>query len=115
MNCFIHETRDAVGTCTECGRNVCEICLNKQAGKMYCDTCAQRLSSKSISTKSRTSAILLTFFLGGIGAHKFYLGKSGWGILYLLFCWTFIPALVAFIEMIQYIIMSDEQFQQKFG
>ena len=38
---------------------------------------------------------LLCFFLGGIGAHK-----TGSGILYLLFCWTFIPALIAFIEFI---------------
>ncbi len=43
---------------------------------------------------------LLCFFLGGIGAHKFYAHKTGSGILYLLFCWTFIPALIAFIEFI---------------
>jgi TM2 domain-containing membrane protein YozV len=27
---------------------------------------------------------LLWFFLGFAGIHKFYLGKTGWGILYLL-------------------------------
>lgn len=43
---------------------------------------------------------LLALFLGGIGAHKFYCGRTGTGILYLLFCWTFIPAFVAFIEFI---------------
>ena len=43
---------------------------------------------------------LLAFFLGFIGVHKFYAGKTGSGILYLLFFWTAIPAFVAFIELI---------------
>lgn len=43
---------------------------------------------------------LLAFFLGGIGAHKFYAGKVGLGVVYLIFCWTFIPAIVAFVEFI---------------
>ncbi|EFL92339.1 TM2 domain-containing hypothetical protein [Candidatus Regiella insecticola LSR1] len=41
------------------------------------------------------------FFFGGIGAHKFYLGKIGQGFLYLLFFWTLIPAIIAFIEFIR--------------
>ncbi len=43
---------------------------------------------------------ILAFFLGGIGVHKFYAGKTSSGILYLLFCWTCIPALIAFVEFI---------------
>ena len=43
---------------------------------------------------------LLAFFLGGFGAHKFYAGKIGLGIVYLLFFWTGIPSIVAFFEMI---------------
>ena len=31
---------------------------------------------------------------------QFYAGKIGMGILYVLFCWTGIPALIAFIEFI---------------
>lgn len=44
--------------------------------------------------------LLLAFFLGGFGAHKFYSGNTGKGILYLVFCWTSIPAIIAFIEFI---------------
>lgn len=43
---------------------------------------------------------LLAFFVGGLGIHKFYSGKIGMGILYIVFCWTMIPSLVAFVEMI---------------
>ena len=32
--------------------------------------------------KSKTTAYILWFFLGSIGAHKFYLGKVGIGVLY---------------------------------
>lgn len=71
--------------------------------------------SGQVGKKSRIAAALLAFFLGGFGVHKFYLGRIGWGILYLLFCWTFIPALVAFIEFIIYLCMSDEDFARKYG
>ncbi|UZJ74876.1 TM2 domain-containing protein [Salmonella enterica] len=60
-------------------------------------------------------AALLAFFLGGLGAHKFYLGKVGQGFLYLIFCWTFIPAIVAFIEFFIYLCTSDEDFARKYG
>ena len=49
--------------------------------------------------KNPTTAILWAIFLGGLGAHKFYMGETGLGILYLLFCWTYIPGIIAFIEL----------------
>lgn len=65
--------------------------------------------------KSKIAAALFAFFLGGLGVHKFYLGQVGKGFLYLLFCWTFIPSLIAFIEFIILLTMSDESFNQKYG
>lgn len=65
--------------------------------------------------KTKLTAALLAFFLGGWGVHKFYLGKTGQGILYILFCWTFIPSIIAFIEFIVLITMSDETFNQKYN
>lgn len=41
--------------------------------------------------------LVLCFFLGGIGVHYFYAGKTAAGVLSLLFCWTLIPSLVALI------------------
>lgn len=64
--------------------------------------------------KSRIVAALLAFFLGGFGAHKFYLNKNGKGFLYLIFCWTYIPTIIAFFECIGYLLKSDEEFQEKY-
>lgn len=63
--------------------------------------------------KSKVVAGLLGILLGGIGVHKFYMGKIGMGILYLLFCWTGIPSVIGLIEGIIYLCSSDENFQLK--
>ncbi|SES66282.1 TM2 domain-containing protein [Pseudobutyrivibrio sp. C4] len=63
--------------------------------------------------KSKVAAGVLAILLGGLGIHKFYLGKIGMGILYLAFCWTGIPAIVGFIEGIIYLCSNDENFQLK--
>lgn len=63
--------------------------------------------------KSKIIAGILGIFLGGIGIHKFYLGKVGMGIVYLIFSWTFIPAIIGFIEGIIYLCSNDHNFQVK--
>jgi len=65
--------------------------------------------------KDRMTAGLLALFLGNIGVHKFYLNQGGMGVLYLLFSWTFIPGLIALVEGIQYLTMSDQDFHQRYG
>lgn len=64
---------------------------------------------------SRTTAAIFALLFGGLGVHKFYLGQTGMGILYLLFCWTFIPAIVAFVEGIIYLTKSDQEFAAKYA
>ncbi len=59
--------------------------------------------------------MLLTFFLGALGVHKFYLGKYFQGVLYLLFCWTAIPALIALIEFILYALTSEEEINNRYS
>jgi TM2 domain-containing membrane protein YozV len=65
--------------------------------------------------KSKGTAIVLALLLGGLGAHKFYLGHPGWGVLYILFCWTFVPSIIALIEAILYALTSDHDFHRKYG
>lgn len=60
----------------------------------------------------RKIAIVLAICLGWLGAHRFYLGQIGWGIIYLLIFWIFAPLVIvlSLIDAIRYFFMSDEQF-----
>ena len=59
--------------------------------------------------KDKTVAFVLTLFLGGLGAHHFYLGRIGLGVSYALFCWTAIPSIIALVELF-FIMRRVEQF-----
>ncbi len=63
--------------------------------------------------KDRIAAAIFGIVLGSFGAHKFYLGNIGMGILYLVFCFTTIPAIIGFIEGIIYLTETDEEFHEK--
>ncbi|MFZ3590053.1 TM2 domain-containing protein [Bacillus sp. DJP31] len=65
--------------------------------------------------KSKIVAGILGILLGSLGAHKFYLGKIGMGLLYLIFSWTGIPGIIGLIEGILYLVKSDEEFHAKYG
>ncbi|MBP9023778.1 MAG: TM2 domain-containing protein [Spirochaetes bacterium] len=64
-------------------------------------------SSGGAGDKSRTTYILLGLFLGGIGIHNFYAGRTWQAVVQLLFCWTFIPIFWAIIEII--VVKQDGQ------
>ena len=42
------------------------------------------MDNPAISTKSRLATLLLCFFLGWAGAHRFYVNKIGTGVMMLL-------------------------------
>jgi TM2 domain-containing membrane protein YozV len=103
--------------CSECGAviklkaEICPKCGVRQFGPPF----VLNLGAVADNGKSRIAAALFALFLGGLGAHKFYLGQTGLGILYLIFCWTFIPAFIGFIEFILFLTMSDDEFNKKYG
>ncbi|CAD5980235.1 NINE protein [Planktothrix agardhii] len=65
--------------------------------------------------KNKFLAALIAFFLGAFGIHKFYLGENFGGILYFLFSWTFIPAILAFFDFMSLLLMSDQTFDARFN
>lgn len=71
--------------------------------------------TKRQSERNKTLAAVLAIFLGGLGIHKFYLGRVGWGLIYFIFSWTFIPAILGFLEGLIYLTMSDKNFKRKYS
>ena len=67
------------------------------------------------SYKTKNAALLWCFFLGGIGAHHFYLGNTVRGLLYLLFVWTYIPIVLALIDFILIACTNLEKFDRKYN
>ena len=63
--------------------------------------------------RSKIAAGVLGILLGGLGIHKFYLGRIGLGIVYILFVWTGIPSIIGLVEGIIYLCTDDLTFQLK--
>lgn len=113
MNCTNHTDKGATGACVYCGKLFCEECLVDVNGKNYCRDCVGKAFDENkgasnatpninitntanavanatnnnvdcmVSTKSKTTALILCILFGYIGAHRFYVGKAGSGIAYL--------------------------------
>lgn len=69
------------------------------------------IATQKITVPSkRIPAALLAFFMGGLGAHKFYLGYTSAGVIQIFLNLMCVGAFVAMAEAIIYLSMSDEDF-----
>ena len=69
--------------------------------------------------RNKIVAALLAFFLGTLGIHRFYLGRTGSGIVMLVLTITIVGILVtglwALIDAVRYLIMSDDEFAHRYA
>jgi TM2 domain-containing membrane protein YozV len=69
--------------------------------------------------RNKYVAALLAFFFGPLGLHRFYLGRTGSGIVMLVLSMTVAGLLVsvpwAVIDMIRYLLMSDREFADRYA
>ena len=64
--------------------------------------------------KRRYQAIFYACFLGWVGGHHWYLGNYLRGFLYFILWWSLYPATAAGVEMLLYVLSSDQSFDKRY-
>jgi len=107
--------------CPQCGHPVAtqqattQPAVGQPLANQNASAVGQPLANPYSPVKSRVTAGVLGILIGGLGIHKFYLGKVGLGIVYILFCWTYVPAIIGLVEGIIYLTQTDQEFAAKQG
>lgn len=101
-----------------------EVAVKERSELVYCRSCGATISKYAKACpscgrpqgtpKSKTTAGILAILFGGFGLHRFYLGQW-WGIFYLLLFWAAVPAIIALVEGIVFLFMSNEKWEKKYG
>lgn len=92
--------------CRGCGKEIHETAAS-------CPHCGAQQNGAVASKKSQTAAFLWTIFLGQLGAHRFYLGQIGFGLLYL--CTFGLLGVGAVIDAFRFAFMSPQDFADKYN
>ncbi len=68
--------------------------------------------------RNKYVAAVMAFVIGTLGIHRFYLGRTGSGIVMLVLTLTVVGLVIsapwALIDMIRYLMMSDEEFAARY-
>lgn len=76
---------------------------------MYNENKLNKRGDIAMNEVNKVIYIVLAVFLGSFGIHKFYARKTGVGILYLVFCWTGIPQILAIIGAVLTLLKPADQ------
>jgi len=108
MKCYYHPEVDAVATCTDCGKAVCQTCAVDVSGKLLCQQCLATGTAVRGQVKETTPTnplAIISVVLGMLGLLGCTCGGSIGGILF------GIPAgITGWIARKQ--LLQDEQNQQ---
>ena len=78
-----------------------------------------RLGEDQVQNRGKTKTIagILALLLGGLGAHKFYLGNWGIGIVFFVsvFIVPYVSAVIGVIEAIRFFTLSESSFNEKYN
>lgn len=97
-----------------CKEDFFNTCRLVQTTKTLSEEQPQTDSYPKVPIRNRVIAALLALFLGFLGVHKFYLKQPLQGVLYLLFCWTYIPLVLSLIEGVILLLSSDAKFEKRY-
>ena len=118
-NCSNEVSEKAIA-CPKCGvpplveRKFCYNCGGEHdPQQVTCVKCG--VGTLAGKKKNKTASGLFAILLGFLGVHKFYHGSWGWGILYVLFFWTYIPTISGIIEGIRYLAMDEMKYHLKYS
>jgi len=90
MYCYHHPDCDAVGACIACNEAVCPECKVEYEGKVYCNSCIQKMVSRGSTTASQPATSLLMGNTSGMGSQASVpreLGDWNWGGFLLTWIW----------------------------
>ena len=83
MKCYYHPEVDAIGTCTNCGKAICQTCAVNVGGRFQCQQClASGAVSQTTSTLPTNSLAIISLILGILGLIGCCCGGSIGGILF---------------------------------
>ena len=123
------DVQEGAYACPKCGfairskRHYCFHCgVKTDPEQVMCVQCGVALVSPASSglelfggTKQKLPAGLFAILLGSFGVHKFYLESWGWGLIYLLFCWSALPGIIGIFEGIVLLTMDDQAFDMRYN
>ena len=85
MKCYVHPDAEAVATCIECGKAVCETCAVDVGGKIFCQQCLASGVSPHGAAVERTPTnplAIISLALGVLGMLGCCCGGSIGGLIF---------------------------------